>query len=89
MFDGEPANMKLLTAITLVAAVLPMFASAEDAFVEGGRSPDGRYEVRLVRTPDYNFNKDAGSVGTTPGNGPLPAPRSPKQTEFHVGMEVC
>ena len=89
MFDDEDANMKLPAAITLVAAVLPMFASAEDAFVEGGRSPDGRYEVRLVRTPDYNFNKDTGSVGTTQENGPLPAPRSPKQTEFHVGMEVC
>ena len=49
--------MKILSAF-LAAAFFPILAFAEDALVEGGRSPDGRYDVRLVRTPNYDSNKD-------------------------------
>jgi len=46
----------IVAALTMIAAITP--AVAEDALVEGGRSPDGGYEVRLVRTPDYSPDKD-------------------------------
>jgi hypothetical protein len=49
--------MKAIVA-ALTAIVVTASAAAEDALVEGGRSPDGRYEVRLVRTPNYNPNND-------------------------------
>jgi hypothetical protein len=37
----------LVTALSLILAT--GFASAEDALMQGGRSPDGRFEVRIVR----------------------------------------
>lgn len=40
--------MKSLAAFAVVA-LLSVPASAEDALVKGGRSPDGAYEVRVVR----------------------------------------
>lgn len=49
--------MKIISAF-LAAAFFPVLSFAEDALVEGGRSPDGRSDVRLVRTPNYDGNKD-------------------------------
>jgi hypothetical protein len=46
-------KLKLLAALLAVVSV-PYLGVAEDALVEGGRSPDGRYEVRLVRDPNYD-----------------------------------
>jgi len=46
-------NLVAISAI-LAAVSFPILALAEDALVDGGRSPDGRYEVRLVRTAHYD-----------------------------------
>lgn len=51
-------NMKIFAA-TLTAAMLPSLTIAEDSLMEGGRSPDGHYEVRLARTPNYDIVNDS------------------------------
>jgi hypothetical protein len=50
--------MNLLAAIIVIGAYLIGLVSAEDTLVEGGRSPDGLSEVRLVRAEGYDPNKD-------------------------------
>lgn len=50
--------MNLFTAIALAVATLTSVAFAEEFLVNGGRSANGLYEVRLVRTPNYDANKD-------------------------------
>jgi hypothetical protein len=58
LFGKEDPEMNLLAAIIVIGAYLIGLVSAEDTLVEGGRSPDGLSEVRLVRAEGYDPNKD-------------------------------
>ena len=50
--------MTTFRAFVLIFSALTTIAHAEDFLVRGGRSADGLYEVRLVRTPNYDSNTD-------------------------------
>ena len=63
--------MKCFAAITLFAAILATFGSAEDALVEGGLSPDKLFEVRIERDQNRDPSDYAIHIYSTKSRTPF------------------